>query len=314
MEQKVLANTKGMSREEWLSWRQKGIGGSDAAAILGLNRYKTPFQVYLEKSGEVIQEDIQSEAAYWGTLHEDMVAKEFEIRSGKKVRRKNMMLEHPDYPFMIANLDRVVIGEKALLECKTTSAYNLKEWDSEEVPESYLVQVQHYLAVTGYEKAYIACLIGGQRFVWKEITRDEELIKMIIESEKRFWEEHVIKRNPPLLDGSSAAEEYLKERFKQSTSGRTVDLKGEYKELINKYFMLKGSISDLEDQKKTIENNIKNELQDAEIGFIDKFQVNWKGYSSSRVDSKVLKSKYPEIYKEVCKESNARKFEIKEVV
>ncbi|MFX8004365.1 lambda-exonuclease family protein, partial [Acinetobacter baumannii] len=126
------------------------------------------------------------DAAYFGTMLEDLVAKEFERRSGKKVRRKNAMLKHPEHPFIMANIDRMIVGEKAILECKTTSAYNAKEWESEEIPDSYIIQVQHYLGVLGpeYQKAYFAVLIGGNKFVWKEIERDDELIEIIFEAEK----------------------------------------------------------------------------------------------------------------------------------
>src|SRR5699024_5782940 len=121
------------------------IGGSDASIILGLNKYKTPFELWLEKTGQSHLEDTAGEAAYFGNLLEDMVAKEFEVRSGKKVRRNNFMLQHPDHPFIMANIDRKVVGEQAVLECKTASAFLAKDWESEEIPDNYLVQVQHYL-------------------------------------------------------------------------------------------------------------------------------------------------------------------------
>lgn len=151
----VLAKNSEMSRDEWLIERRKGIGGSDASIILGLNKWKTPFELWLDKTGQVPVSESQSEAAYFGSLLEDIVAKEFEIRSGKKVRRKKAILRHPEYNFILANVDRMIVGEKAILECKTTSAYNLKEWEDEEIPESYIVQVQHYLGVLGpeYRKA-----------------------------------------------------------------------------------------------------------------------------------------------------------------
>ena len=131
---------------------------------------------------------------------------------------------------MVANIDRRVVGENAVLECKTANQFLAKEWESEEIPASYLLQVQHYLEVTGAEKGYIAVLIGGQRFVWKEIPRDDELIRIIVQIEKDFWMEHVEKRIPPALDGSSAAEKYLSEKYKGSNSELSIDLKSEYTE------------------------------------------------------------------------------------
>ena len=246
-----------------------------------------------------------------GNQLEDMVAKEFTNRTGKKVRKRNFMFSHPEYPFIIGNIDREVVGEKALLECKTCSSYVAKEWEGEEIPPSYLIQVQHYLAVTGYEKGYIAVLIGGQKFVWKEIQRDEELIQIIIEAERNFWANHIEKKVPPALDGSSAAEKFLEEKYKIAEPGLSIDLKSEYADLTDEYLSIKDKIKQLEEQAKMIENNIKNELGEAETGFTPIYQINWKTVTSNRVDSKLLKENYPDIYQKVIKESNSRRFTIK---
>lgn len=304
-----------MSREEWLQYRTQGIGGSDASVILGLNKWKTAFELWLEKTGQVLPTEAQSDAAYFGSQLEDLVAKEFEKRSGKKVRRRNAILKHSEHEFIIANVDRMIVGEKAILECKTTSAYNAKEWESEEIPESYIVQAQHYLGVLGpeYKKAYFAVLIGGNKFVWKEIQRDDELIEIIFQQEIEFWHNHVLGNVPPVLDGSSAAEEYLKKKYAKAEKGKVVDLASEYKEKIAQYLSLKDSIKSLEEQMKEIENQIKNEIKDAEIGFVQNFQVEWKSISSSRVDSKKLKEKFPNIYEQVIKPSSYRRFGIKEI-
>lgn len=301
-----------MDKLEWLKERQRGIGGSDVGAILGVNKWKTPFEVYLEKTEEITEVKETSEAAYWGTELEELVAKEFSKRTGKKVRRDSRHLVHPKYPFMVANIDRRVVGENAILECKTANQFLAKEWKDDEIPASYILQCQHYMSVTGAEKCYIACLIGGQRFIYKEIPRDNELIEMIIAAEKEFWEEHVMKRIPPALDGSSAAEKYLNERYSNPTPYSEINLKSEYKDMINEYLQLKENMKALETRLKEIENNIKNELADNEKGYAGNYEVNWMPVTSSRVDSKLLKSKYPDIYKDVCKESTYRKFRIKE--
>ncbi|WP_424475361.1 YqaJ viral recombinase family protein [Oceanobacillus kimchii] len=309
----MVKNTIEMNRQEWLLERTKGIGGSDASIILGLNKYKTPFELWLEKTDQSHLTDTAGEAAYFGNLLEDMVAKEFEIRSGKKVRRNNFMLQHTDYPFLMANIDRKVVGEDALLECKTASTFLTKEWDSEEIPEAYLVQVQHYLGVTGYSKAYIAVLIGGQKFVWKEIERDEELIQMIFDAEIHFWNYHVKGNRPPALDGSSAAEKFLKERFANVEQGKSIDLESNYKEKIDDLLSIKNQIKELQKVAKETENKIKHELKEAESGFVKNYQVDWKQFERKSVDSKLLKSKYPDVYNSVLKTSNYRKFNVKEL-
>ncbi|MGU8470019.1 YqaJ viral recombinase family nuclease [Clostridium perfringens] len=296
----------------WLIERQKGIGGSDVGAILGVNKWKTAFEVYIEKTEPITEVKEQSEAAYWGDMFEDVVAKEFEKRTGKKVRRDRRHFVHKEYPFMVANIDRRVVGENAVLECKTANQYLAQEWESEEVPASYLLQVQHYMAVTGAEKAYIAVLVGGQKFIFKEIERDEELIEMIVEACKTFWK-MVEDRTPPALDGSSAAEKYLREKYSDSIK-ESLPLKAEIEKSVEQYLELKDQAKILNENIKEIENNLKHTLKKYEEGYTKKYNISWKQVVSSRVDSKVLKSKYPEIYKEVCKESKSRRFGIKEVI
>lgn len=300
-----------MNKLEWLKERQCGIGGSDVGAILGVNKYKTPFEVYLEKTEPITEVGEQSESAYWGDKFEEVVAKEFEKRTGKKVRRDRKHYKHKDYHFMVANIDRRVVGENSILECKTANQYLLKDWEDEEIPASYLLQVQHYLFVTGAELGYIAVLIGGQKFTWKEVQRDEELIEMIIEAEKDFWK-MVEDKTPPALDGSSAAEKYLKEKYSNAEVGKIEKLGFEYEDKIKNYFKLKKKKDLLDIQINEIENQIKFELKDAEVGFAPGYSIIWKNVSSNRVDSKKLKSEYPDIYKEVLKENKSRRFSIKE--
>lgn len=300
-----------MDKLEWLKQRQAGIGGSDVGAILGVNKYKTAFQVYIEKTEILSEVNEQSEAAYWGDQFEDIVAKEFEKRTGKKVRRDRKHYKHSEHPFMLANIDRRIVGENAILECKTANQYLASEWKDDEIPASYLLQVQHYICVTNADKAYIACLIGGQKFIWKEIKRDDELIEIIIKAEKDFWK-LVEDKTPPALDGSSAAEKYLKERFKDVQEGTKVALDSEYKEIIKEYLNLKEQIKELEQQSNCLENSLKLKIGDNEAGYIDKFLVNWKEHSRTSIDSKKLKKEQPQIYDKYLKQSKYRKFEIKE--
>lgn len=300
-----------MDKLQWLKERQCGIGGSDVGAILGVNKYKTPFEVYLEKTEPITEVGEQSESAYWGDQFEEVVAKEFEKRTGKKVRRDRKHYKHKEYSFMVANIDRKVVGENAILECKTANQYLANEWQDDEVPASYLLQVQHYLFVTGAEVGYIAVLIGGQKFVWKEVQRDEELIEVIIEAEKEFWK-MVQDKTPPALDGSSAAEKYLKERYKEAEEDKSIELGFEYKDKIKTYLDMKVQLKNFETQVKELENQIKFEIGNAEYAHAPGYSLSWKNVSSAKVDLKKLKSEYPEIYDKVIKESKSRRFSIKE--
>ncbi|EMF0299936.1 YqaJ viral recombinase family protein, partial [Enterococcus hirae] len=211
-------STLDMSHQEWLEDRKRGIGGSDVATVLGLNKYKSPYQLWLEKTGQIELKDSESEPAYWGNVLEEVVAKEFQERTGKKVRRRNQVFEHPLHPFLRANIDRDVVGENAILECKTANQFFSKEWEGEEVPLSYLCQVQHYMNVLNKDYCYIAVLIGGQRFIWKRVERDQELIDIITERLVDFWETNIIGGEEPLIDGSKATSDFLKERYSELDS------------------------------------------------------------------------------------------------
>lgn len=303
---------KEATREEWLEIRQNGIGGSDAGAILGLNRWKTPFEVYLSKV-EPIQEDKQSESAYWGTILEDIVAKEFERQTGKRVRRNNRTMISKEYPFMLANVDREVVGENALLECKTASIYLQEEWKDDKIPDSYIIQGQHYLAVTGREKIYYAVLIGGQKFKWSVVERDEELIRYIREYESKFWNDHVLKKVPPVLDGSSAAEKFLKERYAVAENLKAIDLDAEANQLIDEYMIAKENYEKAQEAFKAYENRLKLKLEDAEIGYGIKYEVSWKNRTRTDIDKKKFKEDHPDLYQQYCKTSPYRVFGIKQI-
>ncbi|EOT0345999.1 YqaJ viral recombinase family protein [Listeria monocytogenes] len=308
----ILASVKDMDRTQWLLTRRLGIGGSDAGIIMGLNQYKTAFELWLDKTDQVLPDESAGEAAYWGNQMEEVVAKEFEKRTGKKVRRSNMMYQHPEHDFMLANVDRFVVGEDAILECKTASAYLAKEWEADEVPATYLVQIQHYLAVTGKSKAYVAVLIGGNKFIWKEIERDDELINQIIAFELDFWETNVKGQLAPALDGSSAAEKYLKDRFAKSEDKQII-LPKTFNEYLTERANLERDIKLLETRKKEIDNNIKGHMESAEKALSDNYEVSWKSMTSKRVDTKKLKEKFSDIYLTVLMESHSRKFTVKEI-
>lgn len=305
-------STANMSRADWLLERTKGIGGSESGIVLGLNKYKTPFELWLEKTGRVTPEEIDSEAIYWGNQMEDVVAHEFMKRTGKKIHNDNFMHFHSEYPFIFANVDRLLYGEPAVLECKTASAHLAKLWQDDEIPDTYLTQVQHYLGVTGLDHAYIAVLIGGNKFVWKKIKRDDELIKMIIDAEVKFWNDFVVADVAPPLDGTSAAEKYLKEKYERAEAEKEVVLSNESESLIKEYLQRKETLKPLTERQKEIENLIKIQMKDAEKGIAGYYETKWSNVTSQRVDSKALKKKFPDIYQQVLNESTYRKFSVKE--
>ncbi|NRG47356.1 YqaJ viral recombinase family protein [Bacillus sp. CRN 9] len=311
MQAEVLTITSDMSREEWLKARKHGIGGSDAAAIAGLNKYKSPVGVYLDKLGQSPEEDLTSEAAYWGNKMEDIVAQEFSKRTGLKVRRRNAILKHPEYSFMLANVDRLIVGEKAGLECKTASEYLRDQWKDEEVPASYLLQCQHYMAVTGYQSWHIAVLIGGNKFIHKKIERDEELIKYLIEIESSFWNENVVKQVPPEFDGTDASVDLIKALYPESIPDTEITLPPDTNTLIDALDQVNEELKQLETQKKEYENKIKDLMGDNEKAVAGDRLITWKSISSNRFDSKGFQKEYPELYNKYAKKTNYRRFAVK---
>jgi len=291
--------------------RRSFLGGSDAAGVLGLSRWTTPLQVWAEKTGQVEREDISGKLnVKLGTRLEEAVAELFCEATGFKVRRVNETIFHEEHEFLAANIDRRVVGDDSILECKTTSAWNAKAWEGEEIPQEYIIQCLHYLAVTGMRKAYIAVLIGNQDFKWKEIDRDEKTIASIVEQEVKFWNEFVIPKVMPTRIMASDSETLLS-LFPEAQPQTVLPLTDDILKVIeNRNSMIADSKS-LEAHIDQAENEIKAFLGENEAAESQTFFVSWKNQSQQRVDSKLLKEKFPEIAAKVSKETKFRKLSVK---
>lgn len=308
-----LLNIKDLTREEWLKERMTGIGGSDAGTILGVNKWKSKTQLFFEKTNPEMIQEISNDAIHFGNVLEDVVAEEFVARTGKKVRRDNRMLRHPEHKFMMANLDRVVVGEKALLECKTTSQYNAEQWEDDNVPAQYLCQIQHYMAVTGFEKAYIAVLIGGQSFIWKEIERDDELIEILINAEKDFWENNVQAGVIPEIDGSEATSDFINHMY-QDIDNEEIELGSEADTLMKAIESIKEDIKDKQQLQKKYENQLKDSIGHNTAGKTAAYLATWKQQTRRSIDKKALEEKYgKEVIDQFYKESEYRVLRIKQI-
>lgn len=305
--------TSETTRLEWLRYRQAGIGGSDASAVLGLSRWKGPIDVWLDKTKEITQDDGASEAAYWGTVLEDIVAQEFAKRTGLQVRRRNAILMHDAHDFILANIDRELVGQKVGLECKTASAYKKEEWSADEIPAEYIVQCQHYMAVTGYEAWWIACLIGGNQFVYKRIDRDEEFIEMLLAAEVDFWNRYVVGGEMPPVDGSDASKNALHDFYPNAEAGAEIILDAEQDSLLQERLGLMELKDDCEAKIQTIDNQIKAAMGENETAVGQHFSVKWGNVSRTTVDSKRLKAEQPDIYQQYSKTSTSRTFKVKEI-
>jgi len=202
-----LIKTKGMTRDEWLAARRMGIGGSDVAAILGHDPYRSPVDVWLDKMG--VSDDSEKEWMYWGSIHEEVIAREYAKRQSCKVQRFNFMM-HQDC--LIGDVDRLVsidgsspvvrgdIRTDLMLECKTANAYKANEWGQEgtdDIPRQYIFQCLHYLGLTGCAYCDVAVLIGGSTFKRFRINSDREIIGRIQEACQKWWVDHIKAETAP---------------------------------------------------------------------------------------------------------------------
>lgn len=307
---KKIFDSKNATREEWLKVRKLGLGGSDMAAVLGLSPWRSPIDVWLDKTSDAVEEK-ESEPMYWGNVLEEVVAQEFAKRSGYKVRNNNFTLQSDEYPYLLANIDREIVGLDAGLECKTANAFKANEWDGDNVPDAYYIQCQHYMAVTGKSSWWIACLVGGNTFYYKEIKRNEEVIAAIIETGAAFWE-LVKNKTMPAPDDTKQCENALKKLY-QKSNGQSVELPANYGNMIIDYLEIKNQLSELETKKRGIENVMKDFLKDNERATYGEHFVSWKSTKARETfDAKAFKNDYPELHKQYIKIGElSRRFEVK---
>ena len=298
-----------LSREEWLQLRKSGIGGSDAGAICGVNPFSSPMKVYHDKTCD-IQEEQDSESIRQGHDLEQYVAERFMETTGLKVRRSNYMYRSTTHSFMIADVDRLVVGEDAGLECKTASAYNADKWKDGEIPLHYIMQCYHYMAVTGKRTWYIAAVILGREFVYRKLEWDDEVIHQMIDIEQNFWENHVQKGILPNPDGTKVSDEILEQYFHTAKKASTIELVG-FDEKLGRREEISLQIAELQKEQSQIEQEIKLYMQDNEIAVSDSYRVSWSNVETARLDTKRIKLEKPEIYQDYAKVSTSRRFQVR---
>lgn len=302
--------TNNMNKYEWLKFRKSGIGGSDASAVAGINPWKSPLNIYLDKTSEIIDDSVNFRMELGNRL-EQLVADLFAEETGKKVRNVNGILRNDKYKFAFANIDRAVVGEKSILECKTTNSFASKEWE-EGIPPHYEIQCMHYMAVTGAEKCYVAVLIGNQEFKIHTLLRDEETIEYLMKIEEKFWEKYITGDSTPLPDGSNQYSDYLRNKYKDS-NGEKINL--EYlnngKEKIENYFKLKEEKKSIENKIKEIEQIFQKEMKENERAVLGDYKITWKTTIRNNFNAKKFKEEYPELHDKYISSTSYRRFSIK---
>ena len=306
-------------RIDWLKGRQTGIGGSEIAAIVGLNQYKTPMQIWESKVNPVVDEET-SQPAYWGTVLEDVVAKEYAKRTGRKVQRITKQMRHPDFQFAIANIDRAIINPKIsgnvrwkdgkittdrILECKTANGFSVKQWGeagTDSVPDSYLIQCQWYMGVTGASICDLAVLIGGQDFRIYTINRDDDLINDLLIQGAAFWELVQSRTEPDPVNYPEAVKKWA--NSDPSLSIQADDLLVDDLEKIQN---IKAQVKELEAQEDVLKARVLYALKDAETLMYQGVKVaTCKTQVRSSFDSKTFEKDHPELYAQYKKTSSTR--------
>ena len=294
-----LADTRTLDRGQWLEVRKGGIGSSDAAAAVGLSPYKSRLELWLEKTGRAAANDDHQgmdDPRFWGTLLEPYVAVAYQQKTDNKVRKLNAVLQHPTFPFMLANIDREVVGsaDVQILECKTAGEFGSRLW-KDGVPEYVQLQVQHQLAVTGKGAADVAALLCGQKLEVHRIERDEEIISRLVVLESQFWE-YVVTDTPPPADGSESAARALRHLYQGNDT--TLDFTGNA-ELGNTF----DALADLDQEiavKERDAERLKQVIQQAmgdasKAAFANGVVTFKRAKDGSRLDMKALAAVYPDI-------------------
>lgn len=319
------------TQADWLALRKSGIGGSDIAAIMGLNRYKGPYDVYIDKTTELPAASEPNEAIHFGILLEDIVAKEFTRRTGLKVQRVNATLRDG---IRIANIDRAIINPEisgnvrfkdgalttdALLECKTAGWHSAWRWGpsqeeqikkgvltaSAEVPIEYLAQIQWYMGITGCKTAYVAVLIGGQDYRIYQVEKDREIIQALFEAADNFWQS-VLKGQPP---EPKTAEEAAK-TWKQD-NGEAVEADNDTAAAFGELVTLKAQAKTLAEQIAEKEDQLKLAIGERTTLTLGGNKIaTWKTGSRNTIDSKALKIDHPELAAQYTKTSTTRTLRI----
>ncbi len=308
----TFANTRALTRDDWLRLRRSGIGGSDAAAVLGVHPYRGPFAVYADKVGaEQAEED--TEAMRQGRDLEDYVARRFAEQTGLRLRHEYGMLRSTAHPFMLADVDRRVVGERAGLECKTSKDIHLTRYKNGDYPLEYYAQCLHYLAVTGWDRWYLAVLIYGTGLLTFTIDRAEvrDDLNALIQAEESFWRNHVETRQPPPPDGLESTGAPLQALYPRA-DGLTLDAEPDDEALMAALLDLKREKKALDRRISEAENRLKARIGEAEALAGTSARATWRNQTRRSISEKKLRELYPEIDVDtITTETTARVFKVR---
>ena len=307
----IIADTRKMSHQDWLTMRKSGIGSSDCASAINLSRYKSMFALWAEKTNRIVPTKA-GEAAYWGIVMEPILRREVQKRNPEwEVHDCPFFLRSKEHPYMLANLDGYIKnpdGSYSVLEIKTANAYAaVQDWQNG-LPIEYCCQVMHAMAVSAMSSAYVAVLLGGNTFKIQKIDRDEDMIRHIIQMEEHFWYEYMLKDTPP--EATAKDNEILSQLYPKSEE-KAIELPTTARDILTDYKKACQDLALAKEAKEQAEAKLKLMLADAEVGIIDGYKISWKNVSTTRLDSKKVKSLLTEDQLKDCSSTTvSRKFNI----
>ncbi|PWW03244.1 putative phage-type endonuclease [Paenibacillus cellulosilyticus] len=272
----ILTHTRLITTEERERWRRTGIGGSDIAAIMGVNPWRTSREVYLDKKAESPGAGT-TESMALGMEMKSVIAAQFSERTGYRTFRRNMLFAHSQHRHLIATIDRWVVGDGAGLLCKSVGEYRKAEWEDGKIPEVVALQCQHYMAVMGTDHWWVAGMIGGNKLSIVRVERDEQRIATIIRVGSRFWEQHVLANRPPEVDGSDASTRLLSRQYPpEEVNVACITLPEEANDWIAQYRLAEAEEKHAQRRKTEAENQLKQMLGTNERGQVKSELVEWK--------------------------------------
>jgi putative phage-type endonuclease len=211
----------------------------------------------MDKTGRSPEREM-TEAMEMGVILEEVTARLFMRRTGLKVAKVNRMLRHPEHSWMAANVDRRIVGMKKGLECKTAHFMKTSQWEGDDLPDDYYCQAQHYCAVTGWSSCWVAALIGGQRFIYKEVLRNDKFIGEMIARERAFWHDHVLKDIAPAANEADDLSWFYPEDKTDSLLQPT----DRHIETLGRIFALERDAQELDAVIEGLKNQLKQDIGD----------------------------------------------------
>jgi putative phage-type endonuclease len=297
-----------MLTESQLLERKKGIGGSDASAVCGISKWRTPLDVFSDKTTSEINQSEDNRYKYWGRMLEPVIIDHYKEIKGKQLV-SSVFGKSEKHPFMLANID-ARIEDGGILECKTADARVAKEWgetDSDFIPDEYLLQCAHYAIVFDAPYVDLAVLIGGNDFRIYTYKRNSDLEDVMVAREKEFWENHVLKNIPPKPITVGDLANIAKTNGNMKTADDAI------KKLVEKLKEVEKTIKSYEDQKTALSFTVKQIIGDYD-GLLDEYGnplATWKIQQANRFDTTLFKKLHPDIYSQFTKPSSSRVFRLR---